>query len=152
MAEPGSNGEDPYDLTRFVDAQDAHGMYQQAKAELQNGRKVGHWIWFVFPQLAGLGMSSTSRRYAITGLDEARAYLAHPVLGPRLTESCGVLADIDPGQSAETVMGGIDAVKLRSSLSLFARAAPGTPIFTDLLDRFYGGDPDPRTDELLGRR
>ena len=150
MAEPEHNRtDDPYDLARFVDAQNAHETYRQAKAELQHGRKVGHWIWFVFPQLAGLGMSSTSRRYAITGLDEARAYLAHPLLGPRLTEICGVLTDLDPGRSAEMIMGGIDAVKLRSSLSLFARAVATTSIFTDLLD---GGHPDPRTEELLGLR
>src|SRR5690349_6690910 len=105
---------DPFGLERFVAAQDAAGTYQQALRELQQGRKTSHWMWFVFPQIAGLGQSEMSRRYAISSLEEARAYLAHPVLGPRLQECASVVSETH-GRSAEEIFGGIDAVKLRSS-------------------------------------
>ena len=135
-----------FDLDRFVAAQE--GMYPGALAELRAGRKTGHWIWFVFPQLAGLGRSEMSRHYALTSLAEARAYLAHPVLGPRLRE-CADATLATRGRTAEEILGGIDAVKLRSSMTLFHRAAPDEPVFQDVLDRFYDGVPDRATDELL---
>ena len=137
-----------FDLQRFVDAQDAGDTYEQALSELRRGRKESHWMWFVFPQLAGLGRSSTARHYAIASLDEARGYLRHPVLGARLREVAGVVAAIE-GRSAEDVFGGIDAVKLRSSMTLFARAAPDEPVFQQVLDRHFAGAPDPLTDDLL---
>ena len=137
-----------YDLERFVAAQ--AGMYPSVVAELRDGRKTGHWMWFVFPQVAGLGMSEMSRRYAIGSLSEAVAYLEHPVLGPRLRECAGIVLATD-GRSAEAIFGGIDAVKLRSSMTLFHRAAPDETVFRDVLDRFFGGVADPATDERLGR-
>ena len=140
--------EDPYDLQRFVAAQDAGGTYEQAAAELRGGRKASHWMWFVFPQIAGLGYSPTSRMYAITSLDEARAYLAHPVLGPRLTECATILASL-PGRTAEQIFGEVDALKLRSSMTLFARAAPDEPAFRQVLDQYFDGAPDPATDQRL---
>jgi uncharacterized protein (DUF1810 family) len=140
--------DDPYDLQRFVAAQDGGGTYDGAIAELRDGRKRGHWMWFVFPQIAGLGQSPTSRRYAITSLDEAWAYLDHPVLGPRLREATGLVAELT-GRSAEDVFGGIDAVKLRSSMTLFHRAAPRDPLFGAVLDAYFAGRPDPATDRLL---
>jgi uncharacterized protein (DUF1810 family) len=138
--------DDPFDLARLVDAQ--RSVYEQAYAELRRGRKTSHWMWFVFPQLEGLGRSPTAQRYAIRSLDEARAYLAHPVLGERLRECARVVADTaDP---PDVVFGGVDALKLRSSMTLFARAAPEEPVFTDVLDRHFGGEPDELTDRLLG--
>ena len=142
-----------FDLQRFVSAQgDVGGAYDDALAELRRGRKTSHWMWFVFPQVAGLGHSATARRYAVAGLDEARAYLAHPVLGARLREVSALVADLDPAvaPTADHVFGGIDAIKLRSSMTLFARAAPDEPVFARVLDRFYGGRADDRTDDLLG--
>lgn len=130
-------------LDRFVEAQD--GVYDRALAELRAGRKASHWMWFVFPQIAGLGRSAMAQRYAITSLDEARAYLAHPVLGPRLVECARVLTEL-AGTSAEAVFGGIDAIKLRSSMTLFAHAAPG---FRAVLDRYFDGAEDPATLERL---
>ncbi len=115
--------DDAYDLERFVAAQDAGGTYETALAELRRGRKTSHWIWFVFPQIAGLGSSPTSRRYAISGLDEARAYLRHPVLGPRLDEAARTLL-AHPGTDAAQILGALDAQKLRSSMTLFHRADP----------------------------
>ena len=136
----------PFDLDRFVIAQE--GTYSGALAELRAGHKTGHWIWFVFPQLAGLGRSALSVHYAIGSLDEARAYAGHPVLGPRLRECAAAMLETS-GRSAEDILGGIDAVKLRSSMTLFHRAAPDEPVFRAVLDRFYGGRPDPATDALL---
>jgi uncharacterized protein (DUF1810 family) len=130
------------DLSRFVDAQGS-GVYEQALRELRAGRKQGHWIWFVLPQLAGLGRSSTSQYYALSGLDEARAYLAHPVLGPRLVESAQALLDL-PGDDAVAVLGPIDAVKLRSSMTLFARAGDD-PVFRAVLDKYFAGQEDDAT-------
>jgi len=139
--------DDPHDLARFVAAQEP--VFEQVVAELRAGAKASHWMWFVFPQLAGLGSSSTARAYALSGLDEAQAYLAHPVLGPRLREAAELAAAVE-GRTASEVFGYPDDLKLRSSMTLFARAAPRDPVFTAVLDRYFGGDPDPRTLELLG--
>ncbi len=138
-------------LERFVEAQDAHGTYEAAVAELRAGRKTSHWMWFVFPQLAGLGRSQTARHYAIASLAEARDYLAHPTLGPRLIAAAQVLAG-HTDRSAEQILGGVDALKLRSSMTLFARADPAQPVFAQVLDRFYGGEADQATDDLLAGR
>ncbi len=140
--------EDTFDLRRFVAAQDSGGTYERAAAELRGGRKTGHWMWFVFPQIAGLGYSPTSRTYAITSLAEARAYLAHPVLGARLIECATILLGL-PGRTAEQVFGEVDAMKLHSSATLFMRAAPGEPVFRRVLDRYFGGVPDSATDERV---
>jgi uncharacterized protein (DUF1810 family) len=134
---------DPFDLARFVDAQDAHGTYGTALAELRAGRKTTHWMWFVFPQLTGLGRSATAQHFAVSGLDEARAYLAHPVLGPRLRECATALTEL-PGHDPVAVLGSVDAAKLRSSMTLFAHASP-EPVFRAVLDRFFAGDDDPAT-------
>jgi uncharacterized protein (DUF1810 family) len=139
---------DPFNLQRFVAAQDAGGTYERAIAELRDGRKTSHWMWFVFPQIAGLGYSLTSRTYAITTLAEARAYLAHPVLGPRLIECATILAGL-PGGNAEQIFGALDAQKLRSSATLFMHAAPGEPVFGQVLDRYFGGVPDPATEQRI---
>jgi uncharacterized protein (DUF1810 family) len=139
---------DPFDLERFVTAQDDGGTYQAAVEELRAGRKRSHWMWFVFPQIAGLGQSPTSRRYAISSLAEARAYLAHPVLGPRLLDCARIVNELE-GRSAADVFGGIDAMKLRSSMTLFARADPANRVFGDVLETYFGGVPDEATDRLL---
>jgi uncharacterized protein (DUF1810 family) len=141
--------DDPYGLGRFVAAQDAHRTYADAVAELRRGRKTSHWMWFVFPQIAGLGFSPTAQRYAISSLDEARAYLAHPVLGPRLIECVGIVT-ATAGRTAEQIFGEVDAMKLRSSVTLFLRATPGDPRFADVLGQYFGGEPDPATDRLIG--
>jgi len=140
---------DPYGLERFVTAQEAGGSYRQAVAELRRGRKTSHWIWFVFPQVAGLGSSPASVRYSIGSLAEARAYLRHPALGPRLAECAGILLAAVAGRSAGQILGELDAVKLRSSMTLFHRAAPADPLFAQVLDRYFGGEPDPATDRIL---
>jgi uncharacterized protein (DUF1810 family) len=140
--------DDPFDLERFVAAQDAAGIYDQATAELRRGRKTSHWMWFVFPQIAGLGHSQMSRKFAISSLQEARAYLAHPVLGPRLTECARILAGTR-GRSAEQIFGGLDAQKLHSSVTLFLRADPGEPIFGQVLSQYFDGLPDLATDQHL---
>ena len=139
---------DRYDLQRFVDAQDRGGTYDRALQELRDGRKTSHWMWFVFPQIAGLGSSPMARQYAISSLDEARAYLAHPVLGARLRESASALTGLAT-RSPEEVLGGIDATKLRSSMTLFARAAPDEPLFAAVLDQYFGGVADDATDARL---
>ncbi len=139
---------DPYDLDRFVAAQDDGGTYGRAGAGLRSGRKTGHWIWFVFPQVAGLGRSAMSRRYAIASLDEARAYLRHDVLGARLRECAGTVA-ASPARSAEDILGDLDAVKLRSSMTLFRHADPGEPAFERVLARYFDGVPDPETERRL---
>ncbi|MDN5763729.1 MAG: DUF1810 domain-containing protein [Microlunatus sp.] len=135
-------------LDRFVAAQDSGGTYQQALAELRAGRKTSHWMWFVFPQIAGLGRSPMAQEYAIADLDEARAYLSHRILGPRLIESSRVVAS-HPDRSVESIFGGIDAVKLRSSMTLFSQADPEQPAFRAVLDTFFGGQQDPSTLERL---
>ncbi|MBX6749552.1 MAG: DUF1810 domain-containing protein [Micromonosporaceae bacterium] len=137
---------DPYDLARFVAAQE--GVYASALAELRRGRKTGHWMWFIFPQFAGLGFSLMSQRYAIRSLDEARAYLAHPVLGPRLRECAQAVADVS-GKTADQILGPIDAMKLRSSMTLFHRADPTEPVFAAVLQKYFDGVPDEATDRRL---
>ena len=137
----------PFDLTRFVTAQEDHGTYASALRELRAGRKTSHWMWFVFPQVAGLGRSETARFYALAGLEEARAYLAHPTLGPRLVECADTLAGLATHDPV-SVMGTIDAMKLRSSMTLFAHAAETDEhraSFRAVLERFYGGAEDPET-------
>jgi len=140
------------DLTRFVTAQDQDGTLATALAELRAGRKRTHWMWFVFPQVAGLGHSATAQHYAIAGLGEARDYLAHPVLGPRLVECARALTAL-AGDDPVAVLGGVDAQKLRSSMTLFSRAAAtaddATP-FVAVLDRYFGGAEDEETVRRLG--
>ncbi|HEY8043652.1 MAG TPA: DUF1810 domain-containing protein [Streptosporangiaceae bacterium] len=155
--DPGYSRE--YRLERFVAAQDDGGTYCRAVAELRAGRKVSHWMWFVFPQISGLGRSATAREFAICSLGEARAYLRHPVLGPRLAECARVLTEV-AGRTAEQIFGGLDAQKLRSSMTLFLRAeaahaagagdgsATGS-LFAQVLRQYFDGQPDPATDRLL---
>lgn len=140
--------DDAFDLERFVAAQDAGGTYDRAVEELRRGRKESHWMWFVFPQVAGLGHSPISNKFAVTSLEEARAYLCHPVLGPRLVQCAAILSEIE-ARSAEQIFGSIDAQKLRSSTTLFMRAAPDETAFSQVLDRYFGGRPDRATDERL---
>jgi uncharacterized protein (DUF1810 family) len=135
-----------FDLERFVATQDP--VWDDVLAELRRGRKASHWMWFVFPQVAGLGSSAMSQRYAISSLDEARAYLAHPVLGPRLREVVALVLAAE-GRDADEIFGSIDARKLRSSMTLFHRAAPDEPLFSAVLDRFFAGRADDATDERL---
>ena len=133
-----------FDLDRFVSAQDDGGTYGQALAELRAGRKASHWMWFVFPQIEGLGRSPTARAYAIFSLAEARAYLTHPVLGARLRECTDALLGL-ASDDPVAVMGAIDAVKLRSSMTLFTCADPAEDRFPGVLRRFYGGEEDEAT-------
>jgi len=133
-----------FDLERFVDAQNRGGTYDGALAELRNGRKQSHWMWFVFPQVAGLGSSPMAQHYAISSLAEARAYVDHPVLGPRLRDCCTALLDL-PSPDPVQVLGHIDALKLRSSMTLFDRAAPEEPVFGQVLEKFHAGEPDEAT-------
>jgi uncharacterized protein (DUF1810 family) len=140
---------DPYGLERFVSAQNRADTIATAVNELRAGRKRSHWMWFVFPQIAGLGQSSMSQTYAISSMDEARAYLAHPILGPRLTECARIVAELD-GLTAHDVFGGIDAIKLRSSMTLFAYADSANPIFGQVLEAYFGGVLDEATERLLG--
>ena len=125
-----------------MDAQQA--VYDDVVAELRDGRKRSHWMWFIFPQIAGLGQSAMARRFAISSLVEAQAYLAHPLLGPRLRECTALLLAVE-GRSAIDIFGDPDERKLRSSMTLFARAAPTEPIFEECLRRYFGGQPDPET-------
>jgi uncharacterized protein (DUF1810 family) len=139
---------EPYDLERFLAAQDRGATYERALVELRSGLKTGHWMWFVFPQVAGLGMSRTSHAFAISSLAEARAYLAHGVLGPRLRECARVLLELE-GRSAAQIFGGVDAMKLRSSMTLFLRAAPGEELFAEVLGRYFASEADPATDARI---
>ncbi|MES2940569.1 MAG: DUF1810 domain-containing protein [Pseudomonadota bacterium] len=141
------NPGDPFDLQRFVTAQAP--VMPAVTAELKAGAKRSHWMWFVFPQLAALGRSSTARHYGIASLDEARAYLAHPVLGPRLKDCCRLLLGVQ-SRSAHQVFGSPDDLKLRSCLTLFHHADPAETVFTQCLDRYYAGVPDTATAGLLG--
>ena len=141
------NGSMSFDLERFVAAQE--GVYDGALRELRRGRKTGHWIWFIFPQLAGLGRSEMSRFYGIESLDEARAYLDHPVLGPRLRKCVGAVLATS-GATADQIFGSLDAMKVRSSMTLFNRAAPDEPLFSEVLERLYGSVADAATDSILG--
>jgi len=134
------------DLDRFLVAQER--VYAGVLEELRGGHKTGHWIWFIFPQIAGLGYSSISQLYAIGSLDEARAYLAHPLLGARLRECAGMVL-ATKGRTAKEIFGSIDALKLRSCMTLFHRAAPDEPLYSQVLDRFYAGVADPATDARL---
>lgn len=137
---------DRYDLQRFIDAQNS--IFEIALAELRRGSKESHWMWFIFPQIAGLGRSPTAQRYAIRSLEEARAYLNHGLLGPRLRQSVETLLFSAANRSPEQIFGSIDAMKLASSLTLFDQAAPGD-IFAHALDRLFGGQADARTLALL---
>jgi len=137
---------DPFDLQRFLDAQ-AH-TYDQALAELRAGEKRTHWMWFVFPQLAGLGRSGMAQRFAISGVPEARAYLGHPTLGRRLVEAARALTALDTADPV-AVFGPVDALKLRSSMTLFAQAAPEEPVFREVLDHYFGGALDDGTTSRL---
>ncbi|GAB2589056.1 DUF1810 domain-containing protein [Ramlibacter solisilvae] len=138
--------DDPFDLQRFVAAQDP--LFDGVQDELRQGRKRTHWMWFVFPQLAALGASPTAKHYGIASLDEARAYLAHPVLGPRLRACCELLLQLE-GRTAHQVFGYPDELKLRSCLTLFDRAAGGAPLFARCLDKYYAGQPDAATLQLV---
>ena len=135
---------EPSGLARFVDAQDAGGTYDAALCELRAGRKRTHWMWFVFPQVEGLGMSPTAQHFGVRGLAEARAYVAHPVLGPRLVEAAGAVVGLRSDDPVE-VLGSTDAMKLRSSMTLFAAADPEQPVYRDVLDKFFGGETDDAT-------
>jgi uncharacterized protein (DUF1810 family) len=139
---------DPFKLQRFVDAQDAGGTYARAVSELRDGRKVSHWMWFIFPQIAGLGRSPTAQLFAISGMPEAQAFRAHHVLGHRLVECASTLANL-PATDAVTILGPVDALKLRSSMTLFTRTTPQERVFQEVLDRYFGGDSDPATTSRL---
>lgn len=134
-------------LDRFLNAQ--QGDYAAALAEVRRGRKTSHWMWYIFPQIAGLGQSSTARYYSIRDLEEAREYYAHPVLGQRLREISGALLELR-GSDPVAVFGGIDSMKLKSSITLFAVAAPDDPLFQQVLDKYYGGEQDALTLRILG--
>jgi len=140
---------DPYDLNRFVRAHEEN--YEQALSELERGRKESHWMWFIFPQLDGLGSTPISRFYSIKSRDEARAYLAHPVLGPRLTQCAQAILAID-GKPATAILGSPDDLKLRSCATLFAHVSPPGSVFERVLDKFYSGERDPATLRLLASR
>jgi uncharacterized protein (DUF1810 family) len=142
-----ANAGDPYDLGRFVQAQE--GDYERALSEIKAGRKRTHWMWYIFPQYDGLALSSTSRLYSVKSLAEARAYLAHPVLGPRLIE-CAEAALRVEGRSALEVFGSPDDMKLRSCATLFAVVSPPGSVFERLLDRYFGGERDDKTLRLVG--
>lgn len=137
---------DPFDLARFVNAQDP--VIDRVRAELAAGRKTSHWMWFVFPQFRGLGNSPTSQQYAIASLDEARAYLAHPILGPRLRE-CTSLVQAVENRTAHQIFGSPDDLKFRSCLTLFAHVSPKDPLFADTLRKYYRGEPDAATITLI---
>jgi uncharacterized protein (DUF1810 family) len=141
--------DEPHNLQRFLDAQ--RGTYSSALAELRQGRKTSHWMWFVFPQLAGLGRSPTAQRYAIASLDEAQAYLEHATLGERLRECVQTLQVLPHDKSVISVLGEVDAVKLRSSLTLFESAGDGD-LYSAALDRWFGGVRDDATQKLLARQ
>jgi uncharacterized protein (DUF1810 family) len=138
--------DDIHNLQRFVDAQ--NGIIDEALAELSSGRKRSHWMWFVFPQIAGLGRSDIARRFAIGSLREARAYLAHPVLGPRLAVSARAVCSVE-GRSAHEIFGSPDDLKFRSSMSLFAEAAGGESVYREALRKYFDGGPDELTLEAL---
>jgi uncharacterized protein (DUF1810 family) len=137
---------DPFNLERFIDAQE--GQFEAARSELAAGRKVGHWIWFIFPQIKGLGQSWMSEHYAISSLAESEAYLQHPILGPRLRE-CTRMVNSVKGRTIEEIFGGIDSIKFRSSMTLFAKAADDNQIFLDALNKYFAGEFDPLTIQRL---
>ena len=135
---------DPYRLKRFVDAQDVDGTYESAVAELRAGRKVSHWMWFIFPQVEGLGRSAMAREFGISSIAEAHAYLQHRLLGARLRECARILLGAE-GKSAADILGHVDAAKLRSSMTLFMTAGPDEPIFREVLDKYFHGSADQET-------
>ena len=137
---------DTYNLQRFVEAQDQ--VYERVVEELSSGRKRSHWMWYIFPQLEGLGFSIASRRYGISGLDEAKAYLAHPLLGSRLKECTNLMLGIE-GESVDRVLGHPDDLKFRSSMTLFSRASLGETLFDEAIDKYFAGDQDAKTLQLL---
>ena len=139
---------DLYDLDRFVAAQNAGGTYDQATEELRDGRKTSHWMWFVFPQIAGLGRSEMARKYAISSMAEGKAYVAHPLLGSRLIACAEIVAGLQ-GRTAREIFGDVDAQKLRSSMTLFHAAAPGEPSFGQVIDVYFDGLEDPATTQRL---
>lgn len=141
------NGSDPYDLDRFVTAQS--GVYDQALTELSAGRKRTHWMWFIFPQFAGLGHSAMSQRYAIKSIEEAKAYLAHPILGPRLRQCVDAMISVKV-RSAHDILGYPDDLKFRSSMTLFSAVSEAVSPFERAIDRFFEGEPDRKTLDLLG--
>ena len=141
------SGADPFDLERFVSAQS--GSYARALDEIRAGRKRSHWIWFVFPQIRGLGLSPTSQHYGISGIDEARAYMSHPILGPRIVECAEALLALK-GRTASAIMPYPDDLKLRSSMTLFERVAGPDSVFSRVVEKYYQGHRDERTLELLG--
>ena len=138
--------DDPYNLKRFVDAQNP--VYEQVRSELKQGRKRTHWMWFIFPQIAGLGSSHMARKYAIGSLDEARAYLSHPVLGARLIE-CTQLVNQAKARTIDEIFGYPDDLKFRSCVTLFARATADNHVFRQALETYFGGEPDRQTEALL---
>ncbi|MCC3153557.1 DUF1810 domain-containing protein [Hymenobacter sp. BT770] len=140
---------DDTSLQRFLDAQEA--AYPTALAEIQRGKKVSHWMWYIFPQLQGLGFSSTAQYYGLTGASEAGAFLQHPVLGPRLVRISEALLGL-PGSDATRILGSPDDVKLRSSMTLFASLPNANPVFQQVLDKFFQGHQDPNTLRLLAQR
>ena len=144
-SEPGGDG-DSHDLSRFVHAQEA--KYAQALAEIRDGRKRSHWMWYIFPQFDGLGHSSMSKRYSIKSVAEAEAYLRHPALGPRLVECCEAVLKVE-GRSAQEVFGSPDDLKLRSCATLFARVSPAGSVFDRLLQKYFDGRPDDQTLRLM---
>jgi uncharacterized protein (DUF1810 family) len=137
---------DPFNLQRFVEAQE--GVYPRVLDELRRGRKASHWMWFIFPQIRGLGHSAMAQRHAISGRDEAAAYLEHPALGPRLRE-CTQLVNALGGGTAHAIFGSPDDLKFRSCMTLFASVAADNGIFKDALDKYFSGEPDARTLEIL---
>ncbi|GIW78420.1 MAG: calpastatin [Gemmatales bacterium] len=139
---------DPYGLNRFIEAQ--QGVYEQALAEIRQGRKRSHWMWFVFPQIDGLGFSATTKRYSIKSREEARAYLDHPVLGARLRECCEALLALE-GRTAHEIFGYPDDLKLQSCATLFAQVAGKGSVFEQILEKYYGGQPDEKTLRLLAK-
>lgn len=143
------DNDDPFDLNRFVDAQ--KGVYEQALSELRRGEKRSHWMWYIFPQIEGLGFSATSRRYSIKSAEEARSYLRHPVLGRRLVECCEAVMSVS-GRSVSEIFGYPDDMKLKSSMTLFAAVAQKQELFTRVLGKYFHGERDLKTVELLGSR
>jgi uncharacterized protein (DUF1810 family) len=148
MADARQRGEagDPYDLNRFVQAQEDD--YERALSEIKSGRKRSHWMWYIFPQFDGLGFSTTSKRYSIKSVAEAKAYLSHPILGPRLTECVEAVLSVE-GRSAYEIFGSPDDMKLRSCATLFASVSPKSSIFDQLLEKFFQGERDDKTLGLL---
>ena len=143
------SGQDPYDLQRFVDAQEH--VYERALSEIKSGRKRSHWMWFIFPQIDGLGASSMSKRYAIRSVAEAKAYLAHPLLGPRLLESAEAALAVETTSALE-LFGSPDDMKLRSCATLFASVSSEESVFRQLINKYFDGKPDDRTLQLIGKK